>query len=52
MWCRSGGLALGGVGVLARDVARFPAAGHYRLVGGRVEDALRAPLRGRASPGP
>jgi hypothetical protein len=30
----------------------FPAAGHYRLAGGRLEDALRAPLRGRAAPGP
>ena len=25
----------------------FPPLGHYRLAGGRVEDALRAPLRGR-----
>ena len=27
-------------------------SGHYRLAGGRVKDALRAPLRGRAAPGP
>jgi len=27
MWCRSGGLALGGVGVLARDVPAFPPLG-------------------------
>jgi hypothetical protein len=34
-------------------VARPPfPRGHYRLAGGRVEDALRAPLRGRAAPGP
>ena len=26
--------------------------GHYRLARGRVEDALRAPLRGRAASGP
>jgi hypothetical protein len=30
---------------------RFPAAGDYRLPGGRFKDALRAPLRGRAAPG-
>jgi hypothetical protein len=31
----------------------FPrTARHYRLAGGRVEDALRAPLCGRAAPGP
>jgi hypothetical protein len=26
--------------------------GHYRLAGGRFKDALAAPLRGRAAPGP
>lgn len=30
----------------------FPAARHYRLAGCRVKDALRAPPRGRAAPGP
>jgi hypothetical protein len=30
----------------------FPAAGIIGSRAGRVEDALRAPLRGRAAPGP
>ena len=35
-----------------RGAASLSRCGHYRLTGGRVEDALRAPLRGRAAPGP
>ena len=36
----------------ARGATLLSRCGHYRLAGGRVEDALRAPLRGRAAPGP
>src|SRR6266480_773494 len=30
----------------------FSCGGHYRLAGGRFKDALAAPPRGRAAPGP
>jgi hypothetical protein len=50
MRCRSG-LHLNGCPCAARR-ALLSRCGHYRLAGGRVEDALRAPLRGRAAPGP
>lgn len=50
MRCRSWGRR--SVGAAWSGHARIPAAGHYRLAAGRVEDALGAPLRGRAVPGP
>src|SRR5437763_11670673 len=49
MRCRLGLLPAGGSWLGAGSPSRRE---DYRLAGGRVEDALRAPLRGRAAPGP
>src|SRR5439155_6278250 len=49
MRCRLGLLPAGGSWLGACSPSRRE---DYRLAGGRVEDALRAPLRGRAAPGP
>jgi hypothetical protein len=48
--CCGSGLQLGWLCVGAPIL--LSRCGHYRLSRGRVEDALRAPLRGRAAPGP
>jgi hypothetical protein len=49
MRCRSGSPA-GGLSCARHGF--FSRGGHYRLARGRFKDALAAPLRGRAAPGP